>query len=134
MALNTVLPIIDAGKRKAELKRQKAALMAALIEYQRSVFRAVHEVDDAIFLNITADKRVKELYRQKDARLSSMNLSRKRYEKGLIDIINLLQEKSQFLDVSMDLVKAKTDVCLARIDLVKALGGSWNNMDGKKDE
>ncbi len=80
-----------------------------------------------------------QMYRQiYDSYLSQTNDMRRSYEltkkqedAGLIGVTDLLSVEETYLSSEMNLSTARKNELDAAVDLAKALGGGWNNPNGK---
>ena len=119
------LPIFDTGRLKANLNTARAgvALNAAL--YEQTLERAVADVNDAALRVQGADAEAAPLAAQRDARVRDRNSLARRRSAGLIDSRELYRAEAalQSLDDQEQLRLERQ--LLAKIDLIKALGGGW---------
>ncbi len=118
-------PLFDGSKRELEVKRTRALVDEKLAALRNLLIVAVGEVEDALV--------EEEQYHRSDAGLQNrIMLSDKtlqeatyRYLNGISDFLPVLQEQLQSVNLRMDLIKTRSEMIKSRIDLYKALGGSW---------
>jgi len=118
-------PLFDGGNRKMEVKRTQAVVDERLAGLRHQLLVAVGEVEDAL---VEEDR-----YHRSEAGLSGqITLSDKtlqeatyRYLNGISDFLPVLREQLQSVNLKMERIKARSEMINARIDLYKALGGSW---------
>ncbi len=125
MALDAMLPIIDAGKRRAEADRARAQAEENLAKYRQAVLRAFQEVEDALAANRAGEERLKELNTNAEISARALELAKDQYMNGLSDYLQVLTAKIHRLDAENSLVTAKRELISERITLIRALGGDW---------
>lgn len=126
---NLTMPIIDGGRRLAEVDRKEAALREAVAGYQQKVLSAFQEVEDALVNNFATEQRVERLAETAQATGATLRLSTARYLAGLAEYLPVLTAQRADFDVSSRLLAAQRQLLADRVSLARALGGSW--MRGK---
>jgi NodT family efflux transporter outer membrane factor (OMF) lipoprotein len=122
---NLALPIVDGGRRRAEVERKEAALREAVAGYQQKVLSAFQEVEDALVNNFATQQRVDSLAETALATEATLRLTTERYLAGLTDYLPVLTSQRNFFDVNSRLLAAQRQLLSDRISLARALGGSW---------
>lgn len=138
LAASLTGPIFDGGRRKAEVERTQAIVDERLAAYKETVLNAVKEVEDAL----VSEQKQREYIDRLDERLTaarrSYEESLNRYRNGLIEYTTVLIQLNTLQNLERDRVVAQFDLINYRIDLYKALGGSWPNeleqLKGSTDE
>ncbi len=125
ITLDAVLPIIDAGKRRAEVNRARAVAEEDLARYKQAVLKAFQEVEDALAANRTDEDRLQKLKANSEICLHALNLAMNRYMKGLSDYLPVLTARTRSLDAESTLIAARRQLISDRITLIRALGGDW---------
>ena len=128
---NLALPVIDGGRRRAEVDRQEAVLREAVAGYQQKVLAAFQEVEDALANNYASGQRVELLIETSRATGASLRLSTDRYLAGLDDYLPVLTAQRADAETRSRLIAAQRQLLADRISLARALGGSW--MQGQMD-
>lgn len=128
---NLALPIVDGGRRRAEVDKKEAALREAVANYQQKVLLAFQEVEDALVNNFATEQRVKRLVETAQATSATLRLSTDRYLSGLVDYLPVLTAQRTDFDISSRLLAARRQLLADRISLARALGGDW--MQDKMD-
>ena len=120
-------PIFDGGRRKAEVARTRAVANERLAAYRETVIHAIKEVEDAL----VSEQKQREYIVALD---HNMELSRKsykeavnRYRSGVIEYLPVLVELVSLQNLERDRVVAQFNLLQYRINLYRALGGSWPN-------
>lgn len=125
LAANLTGPIFDAGRRKNEVKRVEAVVNEKLAGYQKTVLTAVKEVEDAL----VEEKYYREELASKTFQLAlsqkTMNEAKRRYLYGSNDFLSVLREQLNIATYENNLVQAHANILIARVQLQKALGGTW---------
>lgn len=119
------LPVIDGGRRRAEVDRTEAQLAEAVAAYQQRVLEAFREVEDALANNYATSRRIERLAETARATGATLRLSTDRYLAGLTDYLPVLTAQRADFEAQRQLLAARRQVLADRISLARALGGSW---------
>ncbi|WP_185715390.1 MULTISPECIES: efflux transporter outer membrane subunit [Burkholderia] len=119
------VPIFEGGRLKGQLELRKAQQREAMIEYQRTVLNAWHEVDNAMSDYNTRQTREEKLDETEVQDSEALENARSQYLAGATDFLNVLTVQRDLLDTQQAKVVSITDVSLALVGLYKALGGGW---------
>jgi NodT family efflux transporter outer membrane factor (OMF) lipoprotein len=118
-------PIFDGGRRKAEVERTQAVVDERLAAYRETVITAIQEVEDAL----VSEQKQREYIEKLDARLNAARKSYEesinRYRNGLIEYTTVLIQLNMLQSIERDRVAAQFALIGYRIDLYRALGGTW---------
>jgi NodT family efflux transporter outer membrane factor (OMF) lipoprotein len=125
LLLQIAQPIFDAGRRKAEVDRTEAVFREKLAAYHKTVLNAFREVEDALAKIHASEERIKMLEENVSTSESALRLSLDRYMQGLSDYLPVLTEQLRHVNVKSNLLAAKRQLISDRIQLVRALGGTW---------
>jgi len=125
LAANLTAPLFDGGRRTAEVDRLRAVADENLAAYQRSVYTAIKEVEDALVSEEKKRRHIEALKAEIEAAGRALDEARDRYLKGIDDYLPVLTQilKVQALDV--DLIKRRAELLIVRVGLYRALGGAW---------
>ncbi len=118
-------PILDGGRRKAEVERTRAAFRESLALYQQTVIEAFNEVEDAISGSRASEQRIRMLREKVAASENETRLSLERYSQGLSDYLPVLTAQQRLFDSKSALLAARRQLLSGRIQLARALGGDW---------
>lgn len=127
LAASLAGPIFDGGRRKAEAERQLAIAEERLAAYRATVLDAIKEVEDALVSEQKQREYIERLDRQLSAARKSYEESVNRYRNGLIEYTTVLRELNIQQGLERERVAAQYDLLTYRINLYRALGGSWPN-------
>jgi outer membrane protein, multidrug efflux system len=127
LAGQLALPLIDGGRRRAEVQRTRAVLQERVAAYRQSVLDAYREVEDALAANRTGEERVLRLAETEQATGASLRLSLQRYLYGVSDYLPVLTAQRNHFQTQSELLSARRQLIASRISLARVLGGDWMN-------
>ncbi len=125
LAGNLALPVIDWGRRKAEVDRTRGVFDEQLARYRQTVLTAFQEVEDALVEHRTAMEAIQRIEVESAAAENTLRLSVDRYRDGLSDYLPVLTAQTTLFNSQTRLLSARRQLVVARISLARALGGSW---------
>jgi len=126
-------PLIDGGRRKAEVVRNRAQFAELVAAYQQTVLRSFQEVEDALSGNRTTAAKIIRLQEQERATAATQRLTLDRYLNGLSDYLPVLTSQIFNFNSQSQLLAARRQLLSQRISLARALGGSWMAAQLKTD-
>jgi len=118
-------PLLDGGRRRAEVEINRAVVQQQLADYRQTVMTAVREVEDALISETKIKAHIKALENQLQAGESGLTEARTRYVNGLNDYLPVLTQLLSVQNLESDLIRRQEDLLVARISLYRALGGTW---------
>lgn len=125
VAANLVGPLIDGGRRRAEVDRARAAAAEALNDYGQVMLAALGEVEDALVRERQQKEHLASLERQLHlAELAEATL-RDRYLQGAVDFQRALTAQLATQSLQRRQLAARQELIGYRIDLCRALAGGW---------
>jgi len=124
-AYNISQIVFDGGGVWYNFQAAKDAYFQNVAAYQQSVLIAFQEVEDAL-ANIEYRYR-QEQYLKEAVRASTetLDLTNIRYDKGVIDYLDVVDAERTSLDSQRTEVRTRGAQFLATVELIKALGGGW---------
>ncbi len=125
ISASMVLPLIDGGAARAQVRAQEAALQLARSNYQSAAATAVQEVEDALTGLRTDRERLIRLRNAAAAATSAASLAASRYSSGLVDFQVVLETQRNQLSTQDAVAGASADIGTDQVNLFKALGGGW---------
>jgi NodT family efflux transporter outer membrane factor (OMF) lipoprotein len=120
-------PIFEGGRRKAEVERTRAVVDERLAAYRETVINAIKEVEDALVSEQKQHDYIALLDIRLEAARKSYEESVNRYRNGLVEYTTVLIQLNTLQGLERDRVEAQFDLLRYRIDLYRALGGTWPN-------
>ncbi|MBL7016824.1 MAG: efflux transporter outer membrane subunit [Kiritimatiellales bacterium] len=118
-------PLFEGGRRKAEVERTRAVVTERLAAYRETVLNAMKEVEDALVSEQKQRDYIEALDRNLELSRSSYDEALNRYRNGLSEYLPVLVELVSLQAVERDRIAAQYDLLQYRINLYRALGGSW---------
>lgn len=120
------LPIFDAQRLKAGYAGAAAELDAATAAYDSAVLEAVREAADQLTQDASMTQQTADGEAALLAASRAHELAGRRYTAGLTTRIAVLDAESRVLDARRQLLAARSGGVLARMNLLLALGGSFD--------
>jgi outer membrane protein, multidrug efflux system len=120
-------PIFEGGRRKAEVKRTRSVAEERLADYRETVINAMKEVEDALVSEQKQHRYIEALDRNVQLSRNSYNEAFNRYRTGLSQYLPVLVELVQLQSLERDRIAAQYNLLQYRINLYRALGGTWPN-------
>jgi multidrug efflux system outer membrane protein len=120
-------PIFDGGRRKAEVERARAVVDERLAAYRETVINAIKEVEDALVSEQKQRDYIVALDRNLELSRNSYKEAVNRYRNGLIEYLPVLVELVGLQNLERERVEAQYNLLQYRINLYRALGGTWPN-------
>ena len=120
-------PVFEGGRRKAEVERTRALADERLGAYRAVVINAIREVEDALVSEQKQRDYLAALDRRLDAARLSYGESINRYRNGLIEYTTVLIQLNTLQTLERERVAAQYELVQYRINLYRALGGTWPN-------
>ncbi len=119
-------PLINLGKIKSEIEFKEAQKKEALFQYVKTVKTAFKEVYEALSNLEATSEKVNFQKAQVETFERVLKLSEKKYEKGLVDYLVVLDAQRNFLKAKLNLVSLEAERLKSYVFLYKALGGGWD--------
>jgi NodT family efflux transporter outer membrane factor (OMF) lipoprotein len=119
--------LFDFGRRAASLRGTEAAYDATVASYRQTVLAAFQEVeDDLAALRYLAEEQVTQAEAVSAAQ-QSYELELDRYKAGTDSYLNVITTQTIYLSDQQTAVTLLQRRMAAAVDLVKAMGGGWDN-------
>ncbi|NIA19855.1 MAG: efflux transporter outer membrane subunit [Xanthomonadaceae bacterium] len=118
-------PLIDGGRRRAEVERNRAVVQELFAGYQQKVIAAVREVEDALIINKTVAEQITHLKDEEFATRQALRLATEGYLQGLTDYLPVLTAQQFHFAARRQVLESRQRLMTARISLVRAIGGQW---------
>ena len=125
LAANLVGPVIDGGKREAEVTRARAVASEDLHNYGQVILNALGEVEDALVLESRQRDYINSLDQQLIFSGQAIDRVKDRYTKGAEDYLRVLDALLTHQQLQRTRLTAGRKIIQDRIDLCRALGGGW---------
>jgi NodT family efflux transporter outer membrane factor (OMF) lipoprotein len=125
LLLEISMPIIDGGKRRAEVLRTKAALRESLALYHKTVLNTLRDINSALIKNKTTTENIQLLENVVSAGENTLRVAMLNYMQGIGDYLSVLNAQQRFYDAKQSLLSSRRQLISDRIQLARALGGTW---------
>jgi NodT family efflux transporter outer membrane factor (OMF) lipoprotein len=125
MAANLTAPLIDGGRRVAEVQRTRAVLSERINAFGQTYLAAMAEVENALVQENRQREYVRSLARQLDFARRATARVLDSYRKGTTDFTRYLTTLRSYQELQRTHLAARRDWLLFRIDLYRALAGGW---------
>ena len=107
--------------------RSKAKVNEQLALYRQTVLTAIKEVEAALVSENKLRTHIKGLNRQLSTAQKGLRQAKIRYLQGLNDYLPVLTQLQLVQNLEKELINQQSSLLLARIDLHRALGGTWTD-------
>lgn len=125
LTANLLAPIIDGGRRQAEVDRTQAVAEEALHAYGQAVLEALAEVEDALVQEQRQVEYLASLNRQLELAEQATERIRERYLNGAENYQRVLTSLLSEQQLQRTRLSARSDLFANRIKLCRALAGGW---------
>ncbi|NNK94319.1 MAG: efflux transporter outer membrane subunit [Desulfobacterales bacterium] len=119
-----IAPIIDWGRRKAEVERTEAVYEELVARFNQTFLIAIEEVQTALW----RETKQQELIHVKDEQLavsrSALLESQKRYLQGVSDYLPVLNSLNSTQRLEREIITLQSNLLLIRISLYQAIGNT----------
>ena len=121
------LPIFAGGRNRANYQRSKAVFEESVANYRQQVLVAFGEVEDSLSgIRHLADQSSAQQRAVTHAR-RAVDLATDRYRSGIVSYIEVVDASRDALQAERGNAQLAGQRLIAAVQLIKALGGGWNN-------
>jgi len=118
-------PVVDFGRRKAEVQRRRAIVKERLLELSEAYLTAVGEVEDALWREHRQRELIKALDKELDIARRNLKETRIRFGRAaLTDYLPVLAAVQSLQALERNLLTRRRELVSIRILLYRALGGA----------
>lgn len=125
-----VAPLLDAGRREAEVDRSRAVRKQRLFEYGQAILTSFQEVEDALLQEKKQLERIESVREQLELARKTHRQERLEYYNGMGEYTDVLNALTEAQSLHRELVSARLQRLEFRIALYRALAGGFET--GKK--
>lgn len=118
-------PLVDGGRRVAEVELAEARQDEALHSYANTLLTALSDVEGAMIQETQQDKLLKQLELNQEKAREALSLAQSRYQQGATDYLRVLTAIQSLQNIEQSVLDAKRRQLSNRVQLCRALGGSW---------
>lgn len=124
LAGNLLVPLVDGGERRAEVRRSEAVLEELVQEYGQAALTAVREVEDALVREQQQRRRLQSLDEQSQLADTTYRQLRNQYLNGTVSYIEVLTALQDKQDLQRTILTTRQQLLTTRVELYRALAGS----------
>src|SRR5215475_13745676 len=121
-----VLPLFDAGRRRAVSEQMRSSYDEAVASYQQTVLAAFQDVENSLAALRILDDEADVQDRAVAAAKRSLEISTDRYKGGLATYLEVTSAQSIALANERTAVQLLKQRTTTSVQLIKAIGGGWN--------
>ncbi len=125
LAANLLTPLIDGGRRRAEVERSQAVASETLHIYSQVVLEALAEVENALVQEQNLQEYLISINRQLELAGQSTARIRDRYLNGAENYQRILTALLSEQSLQRTRLSARRELFVNRINLCRALAGGW---------
>lgn len=118
-----VLPLLDAGRNKANLASARVGFDIAVAQYEKSIQSAFREVADALAGRDTLERQLQAQQAQQDAETDRLRLTDLRFRNGAASQLDWLDAQRSLFATQQALVQVRLAYLQNQVALYKTLGG-----------
>ena len=119
-----VQPLIDWGKRKAEVERNRALYVEELAKFTQRYLEAIEDVENALYQERKQREFLERLAKRLRFLEKTVEETTERYTNGLTDYLPVLDAVKEFERLQRVIIQQERALLGFRIQLYRALGGS----------
>jgi outer membrane protein, multidrug efflux system len=120
-----VMPLFDAGLRRAQLRHSWAQYAQTRDDYRATVLAAFQEVEDALSQTQLLATEDTQEHEASDQAVQALSISTQLYKVGLDNYLSVAVAQVQALAAQLTDVQIRIRQIQAAVSLIRALGGGW---------
>ncbi len=120
-------PLLDFGRLDALVEKADYRSREMLLNYKQTVLNAVREVDTAVDAYSAQQAQLRHLADALKAARRAVTLATERFDRGLIDSLNVIDAQRQEFAIEQQYVTAQQTAAEQLVKLYKSLGGGWED-------
>jgi len=125
LGAGVVLPITGQRFLRTQRDALVAAHLAASAEYRQNVLDAIRDVENALQASAILAQSESEAHAASQSAARTFELSRQRYQAGLVSFLDLVDAERTRLETDRRLNAVRAERLAVSVALIQALGGSW---------
>lgn len=122
---NLVQPLIDGGRRRAEVERSQAQLAERINGYRQVVLSALGEVEDSLARETQQSHYLVSLDAQIELATQVYERTQRAYQSGAVDYLRVLDAEDSLQSLQRRRLSAAHTLIAYRIALYRSLAGGW---------
>lgn len=126
LATNLTAPLFQGGRLRANVAMNKDQVSLAEINAMKKLLQAFSEVEQSLTTENSINRQYKAILEAENQSQAAYNLAVERYEKGISDIITVLNSQQQLFLAKSQKYSLQNQRIRARVNLFLALGGDFD--------
>lgn len=122
---NLLQPVLDGGRRYAELQRRRAVVKERLLAFSETFLSAMLEVENALTQERKQVELLERLAVQEEAASANLREAQQRYINGLNDYLTVIAALQTVQALQRTQISERRQLLIIRSQLYRALGGYW---------
>lgn len=118
-------PIFQGGRLNAQIEQAEGVAEEALYNYAQTLLTSLREVQDALIRENRLLEYVESLNSQVESAERALDLARDRYRLGALEYLRVLDSIQALQRTQQTLLEARRRQLATRVQLCRALGGTW---------
>src|SRR6185503_9622859 len=123
------LPLFAGGRNRANLARARAAFDEAMAKYRQQVLVAFSDVQEQLSAGKLLANEAEAVERTREAANRTYEYARARYEGGIVSYLEVIESQRTLLVAELDVAKLLGQRQVAAVQLIRALGGGWHEIE-----
>lgn len=125
LGINGTQTVFDGGRKEADTINAWARFIEASYGYQQQVLTAFQDVENALNNLELQSKQYDSLASSTESAKTRNRLSLQRYQRGVANYLEVTDSENSALTAELSLVNMQGQRYISTVQLIKALGGSW---------
>jgi NodT family efflux transporter outer membrane factor (OMF) lipoprotein len=126
-ALGLFQPLLDWGRREAQVTVEKARFQDALLDYSQRYLVAIEEVETTLWQEARQRELIASLAEREQLLTRTVEETRVRYSLGVTDYLPVITALQDLQQVQRELLEQRRELVSLRIQLFRATGGATGN-------
>lgn len=126
IAGNFAMPIFHWGEINNQVNIAKLQKDEAFLQYENTLKNAFGEIRLALYNRKSYYENEKNYANLLDAQSKIYEISTLRYENGVINLVDFLQDQRNYLNAKLSYTSSSYDLANSIVDVIKAFGGGFN--------
>lgn len=123
LAGNLLVPLVDGGQRRAEVRRSRALLEELVQQYGQTLLTAIREVENALVREQQQRRRLRSLETQSRLADTTYRQVRTQYLNGTVSYLEVLTALQDSQDLQRTMLTTRQQLLTTRVALYRALAG-----------
>lgn len=126
LAMNITAPLFQGGRLRANVEMKKDQVSLSEINAIKKLLQAFSEVEQSLAIENSIERQYRAILEAEKQSEAAYNLAVGRYEKGISDLITVLNSQQQLFSAKSRKYSLQNQRIRARVNLFLALGGDFD--------